>query len=271
MSPPQTGHERSSEGRLKVGVLCETPLHYDEATALAARLGLPLVDTNTRFLHAALAITEAGLELRDLGGQAPGRALRLEFVKGALGYRRRHGGGVRQALARAVGVKGRTGLRVIDTTAGLGRDGFMLAWLGCHVHLIERSPIIAALLEDGLARALQATELRDIVQNRIDLTCGDSLEILPRLSAQVPRDVIYLDPMYPERSKTALVRKEMRWLRHLVGPDQDSAQLLSIALACARDRVVVKRPKGAPTLDGPPPSFEIRERSSRFDVYTTNR
>jgi len=242
-----------------------------EACALATRLDLPLLDGDTRLAQAALVVSADGLELRDLSGNGPGGGLRLDFVKGAIGYRRYHGGGVKQALARAVGVKGRSGLRVLDSTAGLGRDGVMLAWLGCCVHLIERSPIIVALLADALARAQESAELREIIRDRVELSCGDSLELVPQLAAQGTWDVIYLDPMYPERRKTALVKKEMRWLRDIVGPDHDEARLLRVSLAHAHDRVVVKRPKGAPTIDGPAPSFEIREKSSRFDVYSAGR
>jgi 16S rRNA (guanine1516-N2)-methyltransferase len=268
MIPREDASTHPTSPDLTVGVMCEATSQMERAHALARRLSLPLITGNDMPVKTGLMVTENGLELRDLSGTGPSETLRPDLVKGALGYRRQHGGGVRQALARAVGVKGRPGLRLLDATAGLGRDGFMLAWLGCSVHLLERSPIIAALLEDALARAWEAPELRDVVEARIELTCGDSIELLPRLTAGTRWDAIYLDPMYPERSKAALVKKEMRWLRGLVGPDQDSARLLRVALACTANRVVVKRPKGAPMLEGPDPSFEIREKNSRFDVYS---
>jgi 16S rRNA (guanine1516-N2)-methyltransferase len=98
------------------------------------------------------------------------------------------------------------------------------------------------------------------------LTVGDSTKILTALQAEKP-DVIFLDPMYPHREKSALVKKEMRFIRLLAGDDQDSAALLKAALAKAKQRVVVKRPKLAPPLSGPEPSFTISSKKNRFDVY----
>jgi 16S rRNA (guanine1516-N2)-methyltransferase len=154
---------------------------------------------------------------------------------------------------------------VLDITAGLGRDGFILANLGCRVHMVERSAIVAALLADGIERAKKDPTLAGIMA-RISLIVGDSLDILRTWQGEKP-EVINIDPMYPHRGKSALVKKEMRLVRLLVGDDTDSDALLLTALAVASRRVVVKRPRLAPALTGPEPNFTISGKNSRFDVY----
>ena len=131
--------------------------------------------------------------------------------------------------------------------------------------MVERSKIIAALLQDGLERAGNIPEIRPII-NRMTIIKGDC-----RTLVQVPKqpDVIYLDPMYPHRTKSALVKKEMRLLRAIVGDDIDAPELLEWALSQGAERVVVKRPKGAPDISGPEPTFIIKSKNSRFDVYLT--
>jgi 16S rRNA (guanine1516-N2)-methyltransferase len=63
----------------------------------------------------------------------------IDFASAANTYRRLHGGGNGQPLARAIGLKTYgLPLVVIDATAGLGQDSFVLASLGCHVTMIER-------------------------------------------------------------------------------------------------------------------------------------
>jgi 16S rRNA (guanine1516-N2)-methyltransferase len=153
---------------------------------------------------------------------------------------------------------------VLDATAGLGRDGFVLASLGCCVQCIERSAIIAALLQDGIDR-LKLSET--IKMSLIVADANDYMRHLPE--AEYP-DVVYLDPMYPVRTKSALVKKELRILRDIVGEDQDSNQLLHSALRIAKKRVVVKRPLPAPLLDNAiKPSVVYKGKTSRFDVYLT--
>lgn len=215
-----------------------------------------------------LVYTGKGLELQTLNPET-GRyftTLTTDFISGSAGYRRLHGGGIHQPLARAAGLK--PGLRptIIDATAGLGVDGFILASLGCEVTLIERSPVMGALLADGLQRAADHPAIRDIV-GRLRLLFGNAGEIITSL-AERPA-TIYLDPMYPHRHTSALNKKEMRTIRVLVGDDQDAGALLETALASATNRVVVKRPKGAPELIARRPSHIIEMKNSRFDVYLT--
>lgn len=208
---------------------------------------------------------EEGLGLQVTGKGAPG-PVRAEFVTGKMGYRREHGGGAGQLVAKAVGLqKTRATLHVVDATAGLGQDAFVLAGLGCQVTLFERNPVIHALLADGLARAALNTDCAAVVE-RMRLLEGSSLDWL-REAGTDSVDVIYLDPMFPHRDKSALVKKEMQVFRTIVGDDEDAGHLLAGALECARYRVVVKRPRKAPAIEGAEPTTRIEGKSSRYDVY----
>jgi 16S rRNA (guanine1516-N2)-methyltransferase len=200
------------------------------------------------------------------GKGAPG-PVRAEFVTGKAGYRREHGGGTGQLIAKAVGLqKTRKPLHVLDATAGLGQDAFVLASLGCQVTLFERSPIIHALLSDGLARAALNEQSAPLAA-RMVLQPGNTIEWLAK-AQQGCADVIYLDPMFPHREKSALVKKEMQVFRTVVGDDDDSPELLAAALAVATYRVVVKRPRKAEPVRGPEPTTRIEGKSSRYDIYS---
>jgi 16S rRNA (guanine1516-N2)-methyltransferase len=194
---------------------------------------------------------------------APGDVY-VDFLEGALLHRKKYGGGKNQLIAKAVGIKPKIKLSVLDVTAGLGRDAFVLATLGCDVTMCERSPIIHALLEDGLLRGNQEKWFLDL---SLQLIHADAIDYLKTLSDAQKPDVIYIDPMFPEKTKTALVKKEMRALREVVGDDVDSEKLLNAALAMAKKRVVVKRAKLAPTLTEKKPTIVYMGKSSRFDVY----
>jgi 16S rRNA (guanine1516-N2)-methyltransferase len=254
----------ATPGSALVAVACEHGL-YSRARAIAEQFGLPLADRlhSSRFL---LHLSSAHLELRDLAPGAPGPIF-IDFCTGRTDHRRRHGGGKHQPLGRAAGLAKLTSPNVLDATAGLGRDAFVLASLGCHVTLVERSAAFAALLADGIERALLNAEVRPVAE-RMRLIYSDSQAYLRRLPAAERPDVIYLDPMYPHRDKSALVKKEMRYTRALVGDDVDADELLTTALATALRRVTVKRPKGAPTLHGPQPTAEIASANTRYDIYT---
>jgi 16S rRNA (guanine1516-N2)-methyltransferase len=192
--------------------------------------------------------------------------LQAHFLTGAMGYRLKHGGGRGQAVARAMGMKkGRTPPTVVDATAGLGRDSFLLAWLGCKVVALERDARIFALLQDGLRRALLDPECHEGLGDQLTFIHADAISWLRHADAFLP-DVVYLDPMHPERRKSAQVRKEMRMFRALVGSDTDSKELLQEALRIAQDRVVVKRPRIGEELLAKP-SHVQQGKSTRFDIY----
>ncbi|WP_288371992.1 class I SAM-dependent methyltransferase, partial [uncultured Marinobacter sp.] len=179
-------------------------------------------------------------------------------------YRRQHGGGKSEAIAKACGLQKKRDVTVLDATAGLGRDAFVLASLGASVTLVERNPAVAALLYDGLRRGAQTAELSWLPERMQLLHCS----ALQALTTHAAVDVVYLDPMFPPRDKTALVKKEMQVFRQVVGDDDDSAQLLQAALKAARYRVVVKRPRKAPFVEGPEPATRIEGKSSRYDIYS---
>lgn len=193
-----------------------------------------------------------------------GGELICDFTGGAVGHRLRFGGGRGQALCRAAGfTKGNTP-RVVDATAGLGRDAFLLASLGAHVTMLERSSSVHALLQDGLARARAAGPKFAEIVARMTLIHGDAKDLLPSLTP----DVVLVDPMHPARKNTALVKKEMRLLRELVGEDSDALELMRAALAVATRRVVLKWPLRADPLPGlRAPSHQIRGQSTRYDVF----
>ena len=166
---------------------------------------------------------------------------------------------------------------VLDATAGLGGDAFVLACLGCDVTMMERSPIAYALLRDGLIRAQEFAALskdQDLLEiiGRMTLLQEDSLGVLDRAGLALHDvscpDVIYLDPMFPVRKKTAEVKKEMKAFHDLIGGDSDSNGLLDKAIELAEYRVVVKRPKIAPYLADKEPNYQLSGKSSRFDIYT---
>ena len=233
---------------------------------LAKQLGIPFAGQEQGNYSLLLMVTGERLELRQTGPKAPG-PIWVDFTSGKSDYRRKHGGGRNQTLVRAVGVKGKNKPTILDGTAGLGQDSFVLACQGCRVEMLERNPVIAALLADGLHRAGTDPEIGTIVRNNMTLSCGDSLSKLVAIKPDLRPNVVYLDPMFPHRSKSALVKKEMRILRILVGDDEDSDQLLTGALKVASKRVVVKRPAYAPPLTGPEPDLVFKTKNNRFDVY----
>lgn len=203
-----------------------------------------------------------GLAIAKTGKGAPNPVM-VDFTTGAADHRRRFGGGKGQDIAKAVGLNKRTSLHVIDGTAGLGRDSFVFATLGCKVQMFERVPFVSALLRDGLERAAVHMEVMDIIEN-MDLTSGSIMD----LEASECCDVVYLDPMFPHNDKaTAAAKKEMAFFRDLVGADLDSDKLLPQAMSLARFRVVVKRPKGAPDLNNAEPTYRLEGKSGRFDIY----
>jgi 16S rRNA (guanine1516-N2)-methyltransferase len=210
-----------------------------------------------------LVLTNEKLELQQSDNKI--NPFFIDFNDEDLQYRIRHSTRKNEALARAVGLKKNKKPLVFDLTAGIGRDAFILAKLGCSLHLFEKNKIIAALLRDGIIRASKGNLSETI--GKMTLHPGDALEILPKIAAHSPPDVLYLDPMFPHRAKSALVKKEMRILRSVVGDDTDSSQLFIEAQKYAGDRVVCKRPRQAPFINDTSPSMSIKTKKHRFDVY----
>ena len=246
-----------------IAVTYETANEHVAATALAAQLQLNITLTPEDYSF-VLQVSADGLKLQHNQPEKLG-PLYLDFVNGELAYRRRTLFQQNQQLLRAIGVKQSVKPKVLDLTGGLGKDAFVLACSGCDVTLVERSALLMALLKDAMERAKSDEELALIV-SRMHPVVMDSREYLRTLAPEQYPSVVYLDPMYPYRKKSALVKKEMRMLRALVGEDNDAAQLLEPALGIAA-KVVVKRPRVAPWLTDRKPSAHIEGKSTRFDLY----
>jgi len=198
--------------------------------------------------------------------------INVDFASAASTYRREQGSGKNQALGKAIGLNKKNDLHVLDATAGLGKDSFVLASLGCVVTMLERSPIVGALLNDGLKRGLDDPDIQHLVKN-MSLIIADSVDYMRSDSLlRHPPDVVYLDPMYPARKKSAKVKKEMQVLQQLLGHkvvayEESLEVLLDAALGCAKKRVVVKRPKGALSLSARIPTHTVESKKTRYDVY----
>lgn len=226
-----------------IAISAALPEFVQAAKALAKRWQFHFVDQANDRMH--LSLRPEGLEL-----VVPDRGfkpLKIDFSTGAMGYRQQHL--QHELLIKACGAKS-SRLRIVDLTAGLGRDAFLLAAAGHQVLMLERSPIMAALLEDAIQR-LEKNSHYDLT-----LKFTDAKTWVSNLRSDEHPDVILCDPMHPTRQKSALVKKELRIIRELVGVDEDADELLPLALNCAK-RVVVKRPRLAEPLAGIKPHHQI--------------
>jgi len=279
--------------RPKVVVRAADPGCAVEANKLAQIAGLAVVDSTvptdlTTTIDAStwtLLVRSSELSLI----RPDGLSIEVDFI---------HGKGIRrsqeahfnsQPLARALGLqklrkRSNQTPTVIDATAGFGTDGWMMASLGCKVLLVEASPVLATMLSHALSNARNAAE--PVAENtpgkhgetsaahNISVINTNSVEFLNN-DENSGADIIYLDPMYPQTRSKALVKKGMQLLHDLIGPDTNGSQLLSAALNKATYRVVVKRPRGAPQLDGST-SFtgqisDVHSSNTRFDIYHMGR
>lgn len=273
--------------RPRLALLASTELDIPGTDALAAQLGLPQLPagfspTTPSDYDALLIVSGDKLSLQQTRRapatpvqnqrRRPGRGalpgpVAVDFGSEAMRHRRRSGHN--ELLGKAVGVAGRPHLHVLDATAGLGRDSFVLADMGCTVTLCEREPVIAALLEWGMRSALASTDpwLVQVLQH-MTLLATDARSAVANSLRGV--DVIYLDPMFPARDKSAAVKKEMALFQLLldgaVAP-RDAEELLHWALAQDVARVIVKRPLRAPPLAAVQPSHNLAGKAVRFDVY----
>lgn len=246
-----------------LAVKSESYLRDDAACSFAQKHNLTLLGSRSALPDCVLHFSESATYLSFREGKVRLK-LELDFVHGALAHRRKFGGGKGQAIAKAIGISAKFKPSVLDCTAGQGRDAFVFASLGSQVTMLERSPIAHLLLEDALVRADLNIEVSELVA-RLSLQNCSAHEYLSSCSDSF--DVVYLDPMFPERKKNALVKKEMRIFHKLIGSDEDADALLALAKEKAIYRVVVKRPKIAPYLDDQAPTYQLTGKSSRFDIY----
>lgn len=242
--------------------------------ALAKSLHLPLtskVEAETgEHAEFLLQITDQALELLATAKDSPG-PLRVDFS--AAKFARRAGESLKkQNLGKAIGLKNLPSPRVLDATAGLGADAFLMAMAGCSVTMLERSPVVAALLQDGLDRGTQKESAITGISERLRRMRLIQTDFLEFTVPSGSYDVVYLDPMFPGDSRSARSKKPMYLLQELLIAEQDSnyeADLLGRALSLATRRVVVKRARLSPQIPGPEPDIQFKGSSSRFDVYLT--
>lgn len=205
-----------------------------------------------------------------------GVQLTVDFTAGKAHHRMQESGFGAQTLSKALGLsqyyrKQARWPLILDANGGLGQDAWAIASTGCHVCVIEKNPLIHALLDDALKRA-SASQSTQAIASRITLVQADSTAYMQEKKPAV--HAIYLDPMYPPRHrKKAKSKKAAQFLGALAGPasPDDSLALLHQALLMQAERVVVKRPDKAPRLEGSEQfSGQITSVSSantRYDIY----
>lgn len=235
-----------------------------KAEQLASDFGLKIRDKGTEPPDAILLLTQQHLELHRVRNAPASKPFRIDFTEETFQYRKLHGGA--RMLIKALGIK-KTHPTIIDVTGGLARDSFLVASSGCPVIVYERNPVVAALLQNALSRAVQHPNTMEAAQ-RLQLIFTDATAALKEMSESGKNcDIIYIDPMFPQRSKSAKVKKDLQTLQFLIGQDPDTTELFEMAMSVATKRVVVKRPRKSPTLTNLKPSHTIEGSTIRFDVY----
>ena len=213
---------------------------------------------------------KSGYFLKDcLGNQRP---LRIYFSAPNL-RRRAAQTGKSELLLKAIGAQ--NNLRVLDCTAGLGVDAYLMAAYGCHVTMLEQSPVLGLMLREALIRALLDPDA-SVIAERMRLQETNAVDFLNSYCRQTEDDgaklahsfeVIYIDPMFPPRSKSAEVKGGMQILQKFIGKTDNVKLLLEKAVATGIKRVVIKRPLRGGDIDGFTPSYQQKAKASRFDVY----
>lgn len=248
-------------------VICNDDRRSEEATKFAALHHLNVLSDISKTHELQLVFGKDVIEIFD---RSLNTTINVDFLEGALAHREKFGGGKGQAIAKAIGLNKISNPTIIDATAGLARDAYVLATLGCQITLIEQSPVLYTLLKDGISRALVSENTEHSAKNFTNLVNSSSQLYLEHMDPDSKPDVIYIDPMYPERKKSALVKKDMQILHKLIGNSEDEEDLLTTALQYAKRRVVVKRPVHAEQIAGINPTMEISSKKTRYDVYVIN-
>lgn len=262
--------EQVATGQTTIAVVCFSKTRLQQTKEFCQKNSLPLLKTKSDQYDLQLVIHDDLIELYD---RELNTSISIDFLKGTLAHRQQFGGGRGQAIAKAVGMKSGVTPSILDTTAGLAGDAFVLATLGCCITLIERSPIIFALIEDAVERASLSDSFQPILQQGFKIINRDANEYIQEqiTSNATPPDVIYIDPMYPHKKKSALVKKDMQILQRLHGEDDNAAELLKNALLYAKKRVVVKRPAQAEAISEKKPNTCIKSKKTRYDIYTIEK
>lgn len=264
---------------MSIAFYCATDADPEYAKTIRNDLSLDFVNEipASGFKH-LLTLNSGGLSLQTLeprAGEKRSYPLLVDFLDPALQYRL-HTSGKNQGLAKAVGLNKHEPMQVLDATAGLGRDAFILASMGCQLTLLEQSAPIHSLLLDGLRRAEQSdSEAMQAIIARMKLHRMNALDWFAEIQAgRKPKpDVIYLDPMFPPRNKSASVKKAMVLLQEVLGFAEDLDNLIAAAQGCARHRVVVKKPgstsnRSSKNIENSlKPGFIVPGKSAHFEVF----
>jgi 16S rRNA (guanine1516-N2)-methyltransferase len=251
-------------------IVCVSNSATSSLSALALQLDIPLLASSEdiQSYDYFIVMNNDVLQLCPVDKHRGGPLL-VDFQSASTEYRRTTSG-IKQDIAKAVGCKPAYRPRVLDVTAGLGGDAFILASVGCDVSLLENNGLVYALLADGIKRAEQSgSDVAVIVNERLHLLAQqDACDFLKATTDVF--DVVYLDPMFPERQKSAKVKKAMQYFHDVVGCyHEQESELFFAAMQNALHRVVVKRPKLAPLLANQAPSYQVKGKSVRYDIYLT--
>jgi len=251
----------------KVAIIIQHEQEQRRSELLAEQLLLPIIENKDADKYQFLLFYDTDiLKLTNNFDQNTGPVW-VDFNQGKSAYRQKHQGKGKLPISKACGIKHGERPTIIDATAGLGQDAFVLAGLGCNVLCIEQQPVLATLLADGLVRANEGDDRIREIASRMKLVNGKAEEALVSNKAEV----VYLDPMYPhqQQNKRAKVNKGMQLFRAFPGTSSDESTLMQAAFRAASDRVVVKRPDWALPLAQHKPTYQISSKTHRYDVYKT--
>ncbi len=241
-------------------IYVEDKRRMEEAVSLSKKINATVVDIEPPKEELVVKYSKDKVALTADGMEMTGDFLRM--VKRVEKDRWQH-----ELLVKAARFKDQTeGLTLMDCTAGLGEDSLLLAAAGFNVRLFERNYVIAALLKSGLRRGQKIPELKSAI-SRMKVYEGNSIDELRRIkdgAGEVP-DVIYLDPMFPGRQKSALIKKKFQLVHQLEGQNMDENDLIQAAIDAHPRKIVIKRPPKGPYLGGIKPGYSIEGKAVRFD------
>ena len=138
---------------------------------------------------------------------------------------------------------------IVDASAGLGRDSYLIHQLGHRVHSIEINPTLFELMHDGKS-ALGENPDWELHQG----SCEDILHTLDQIN------IIYFDPMF-EHPKKAKAQKYTQVIQHYCMTDHaQNGLIIDFLIGFAREnhlKLVIKQPQKRSSLTIPKPHHRI--------------